>query len=334
MPPTPGLPGDTAAFDSVIAAATVGLGDRAVGVAVLRDGVVVHEFAAGIENGLFGTRAVPASRFRTASISKILTAVVVLQLVEEGRIELDRPLLEQVPIGAAIVDPRMYSITVRQLLSHTSGLPDAYPRFFAGGASSWQQAAALGLGDVLPGQPGTFFDYSNTNYCLLGLLIEHVDGRPYEDAVNARVLAPLGIVGPRLAGTFDVGFGEVVHQSGPGRNFMETLGPAGGWVASPAEVGQIVAALDRPDGGLLSADTVALMRRPHGAPFAEVEWSYGLGLRLFANGSWGHTGTVEHTRAMAVNRPDGSTIVIMVSGEIPWSTDDLLVTIDAAVAAL
>jgi D-alanyl-D-alanine carboxypeptidase len=326
--------GNAAAFDQVLQAATIGRGDDAVGVAIVRDGQVVHEFAAGTENALLGTSATPASRFRLASISKVLAATVVMQLVEEGRIQLDEPFLDQYGSDAAIGDQRMRSITVRHLLSHTSGLSDAWARFFDGGATTWQEAATAGLADTLQFDPGSMFQYSNTNFCLLGLLIERVTGMPYEQAVTERVLAPLGITDMRMAGTFDVQFGDVVHRSGPGRNYMEVLGPAGAWVGSAADTARIVAALS-PSGGslLLEPGTVDRMRQPAIALPPALGWNYGLGLRLFANGSWGHTGTVERTRAIAVNRPDGTTVSVMVAGDVPWSTDDLLDTIDAAFAA-
>ena len=62
-------------------------------------------------------------------------------------------------------------------------------------------------------------------------------------------------------------------------------------------------------------------------------WSYGLGLMLYADGSWGHTGTIESTHAMVVNRPDGLTVALLVSGRFPSNSDDLLTIIDQAVAA-
>ena len=62
-------------------------------------------------------------------------------------------------------------------------------------------------------------------------------------------------------------------------------------------------------------------------------WSYGMGLILFGDGSWGHTGTIESTHAVVVNRPDGLTVAILVSGKEPRNTDDLLPVIELAVAA-
>lgn len=318
----------------MIKAATLGRGDDAVAAAILVDGQVVHELAAGTENGLLGTAVTPTSRFRLASISKVLGTIVVMQLAEEGRIQLDEPFLEQLATDAPVADPRTYSVTVRQLLSHTSGFPKAWTRYFDRGSNDWHQAGRASLGDELLGTPGAVYQYSNTNFVLLGLLVEHVTGQPYEQAVGERVLAPLGITGMRMAGTFDLQPGDVVHRSTPGRNYMEALGPAGAWVGSAADTARILAALQGTGPvQLLSPDSVAEMRVPRLVLPPELGWNYGMGLRLFADGSWGHTGTVEKTRAVAVNRPGGITVSVLVSGDVPWTTDDLLDTINVALAA-
>ena len=92
--------------------------------------------------------------------------------------------------------------------------------------------------------------YSNLNYCLLGLLVEDVAGRPYEAVVTDRLLDPLGIEGMRLATTYDPDPAQVVHPSAPFRNYMEVLGGAGSWVATPADVVTILASLDVANPGL------------------------------------------------------------------------------------
>src|SRR5688572_13157801 len=102
------------------------------------------------------------------------------------------------------------------------------------------------------------------NFCLLSILIEIVTGQPYETVVHERLLAPLGINGMRIAGTFDPQPDEVVHPSFPNRNYMETLGGAGAWTATPSDVVKIVDSLDNTKPGFhpLANDLAALMRRP------------------------------------------------------------------------
>jgi D-alanyl-D-alanine carboxypeptidase len=314
------------------------VGDISVGAAVLRDGEVLHTTALGMENPFESKAATTNTRFRLASVSKMLTSVVIMQLVNEGAIELDQPFAGQLGLDGPFADPRVATVTVRELLSHTSGFGAAHGIFFGHGVDTWQQAADNALGQTLQSDPDTAFQYSNTNFCLLGLLIESVTGQSFDNAIRERVLKPLGI-SAHLAPTFDTLSGDAVHASSPGRNYMETLGPAGGWVASPIDVAKLADSLraESPGPHLLDEQTVDKMRVsvtvPVETPPPANGWSYGLGLMLFGDGSWGHTGTIESTHAVVVNRPDGLTVAILVSGKEPDDTDDLLPVIDLAVAA-
>ena len=160
----------------------------------------------------FGTRTpddpadvvTTTDRFRIASISKVITATVVLQLVDAGFLQLDEPVgLRLAGIAGVAPGDGVAAVTVRQLLSHTSGFPDYRDQFFGDQFTSCEQAAAFGLGRSLARTPGTRHDYSNLNFCLLGLLVADVTGRPYEQAVSELLLQPLGITGMRLVATID-----------------------------------------------------------------------------------------------------------------------------------
>ena len=166
---------DGEAFDAVVSAATMDVGDISVGIAVLRDGKVLHTAALGMEDPFQSRAATVDTRFRIASVSKIFTAVAIMQLVDEGSIELDEPFARQLGVDGPFTDPRIAAITVRQLMSHLSGFSSAHGIFFGHGVDTWQQAAQSALGEVLQADPGTAFQYSNTNFCLLGLLLEKVD---------------------------------------------------------------------------------------------------------------------------------------------------------------
>ncbi|MEP7112996.1 MAG: serine hydrolase domain-containing protein [Ilumatobacteraceae bacterium] len=326
------------AFDAAVAAATVDRGDISAGVAVMRNGAVLHTAAFGMEDPFASRPATVETRYRIASVSKMFTAVAIMQLVDDGSIALDQPFVDQLDLDGPFNDPRVAAITVRQLMSHMSGFSASRNNFFGHGVDTWQQAAADALVQTLQFDPGTAFQYSNTNYCLLGMLLESVTGQSFETAIRQRVLKPLGITA-HLAPTFDSDKGDALHASSPGRNYMETLGPAGGWVTTPVEIAQLASSLRTELNGihLLDRTTVEAMRAPVPVP-VEVPppdngWSYGLGLILFGDGSWGHTGTIESTHAVVVNRPDGLTVAVLVSGKFPSNTDDLLAVIDLAVVA-
>ncbi|GGM82647.1 serine hydrolase [Lentzea pudingi] len=140
-------------------------------------------------------RPVPLNgRFRAGSITKTFTSTVVLQLAGEGRVELDAPVERYLP---GLIDQR---ITVRQLLQMTSGLfnyTNALP-FDPQGFEpirfrQWrpEELVAISTSQPLQFEPGTAWEYNNTNYVILGLLIEKVTGEEYEKAASQRVLKPL-----------------------------------------------------------------------------------------------------------------------------------------------
>jgi CubicO group peptidase (beta-lactamase class C family) len=140
------------------------------------------------------------TRYGIGSVTKVLTAVATLQLVDEGRVGLDDPIARHLPVEAAAFG----SATVRHLLAHATGLPalgwsetkmsvawfmDGYPvgdfadlATFMDGAEAWRTA-----------ESGQRWHYSNEGYIVLGRLLERIDGEPYGAALRRRVLEPLGM---------------------------------------------------------------------------------------------------------------------------------------------
>jgi D-alanyl-D-alanine carboxypeptidase len=332
------LTGEFGPFDERLRSAFIGNGALAISVAVAKDGDIVHTAAFGVANPATGEAVSPAHRFRVASNSKLLTATAVLELVEDGRLGLDEPVLGRLvsELGVTPTDPGISAITLRQLLSHTSGFPEYQRTFFGGAAANCVEAARRGLGGALLGPPGTVYRYSNMNFCLIGLLIESLTGRPYETVIQEDVLEPLGISDMRMAGTYDVRPGDVAHPTTPGRTFMEALGGAGAWIGTASDLVRIVDGLDRTRPGWhpLSEFTVAQMQLPQaGIPYSNGQW-YGLGLRVWADGTWGHTGTVENARSMVIRRPDGITWAVTISGNAPSNTDRIRTYVDEAFAQI
>lgn len=364
-PITTTTPEQWASFDAAMASRLIDSGDYAVGVAVAVDGQIVHTADLGYrvpppyvppppsvppttppaDSTTTTTTTIPAAppeaieagdRFRVASISKVITAIVVLQLVEAGQLRLDEPIGQRLAdiVGATVTDPQIPTITVRQLLSHTAGFESYQSMFFRAQVGSCPEAGNVALGRGLGAPPGTDYTYSNLNYCLLGLLVEDIAGRPYEAVVTDRLLTPLGIEGMRLATTYDPDPGLVVHPSAPFRNYMEVLGAAGSWVATPADIVTIMASLDLANPGFhpLSQGVVDLMRTPVvTASRPDPTRGYGLGMMVFGEGAFGHTGTVENTHAMVVDRADGVTWTVLVSGEYPGNTGNLAGIFDRSI---
>ncbi len=325
-----------AATDAYLLRRIVGGGSTAASFAISVDGEIVHTSAMGVRTLAVSEAATTTDRFRIASISKVITAITVLRLVEQGLVGLDDPVggLIAASLGVEARPGGTADITVRQLLTHTSGFGQYENVFFGGQVGSCRDAASIGLSSGLAGTPGAGYRYSNMNFCVLGLLIETLTGSPYEQVVYEQVLTPLGISGMRLASTYDPGPDEIEHRTSIGRNYMESLGGAGGWVATPSDLVTILNSLDLTTPGWkpLSADTVTAMRTSAINPLVP-DRGYGMGLILYGNGAFGHTGTVESTHAMVLDRGDGVTWAITVAGESPSESSDLATIVDRALEA-
>jgi D-alanyl-D-alanine carboxypeptidase len=271
-------------LDEVVTAGTVGA------LAEVRDPYGRWRGAGGVAE-LGTTRPVPLDgRFRAGSITKTFVATVVLQLVGEGRLELDDTVESWLP-G---VVPGGRRITVRQLLNHTSGLFDYVqtlpmppgPDFWAGRWRTWTPAELIQRAVAQPptsDQPGAEFAYSNTNYLLLGEIIEKVTGRPYGKEIERRIIRPLDLRGTSVPGTSPRIPGPHPHGYVPAlRNgelelvdFTEMnpsmFGAAGEMISTTRDLNAFFGALL--SGSLLSRHLLAEMKTPG------VEGgSYGLGL--------------------------------------------------------
>jgi D-alanyl-D-alanine carboxypeptidase len=322
-----------ATFDDVLSQRLIPA-DVAASVAVLVDGQLVHQAAFGVRVAGTIEPTEVTDRFRIASISKTVTAVVIMQMVERGELALDQPVGQILidHLGVVATDPDAPDVTVRQLLSHTSGFPKYQSVFFGNGSVSYSDAARIGMTGPVSAAPGSY-TYSNMNFVALSVLIEALTGQTYERVVSDRLLAPLGFTDMRITSTFDVGPDEVSHNPRAGRNYMEVLGGAGAWNATPTQVATIYNSIDpnTPGWKALAPETMALMREP--TPTTDPTATYGLGIFNYPGDAWGHTGTIERAHSMALVQPDGVTWAISVSGESPSSTGQLRNIMRAALAA-
>jgi D-alanyl-D-alanine carboxypeptidase len=331
QPPLP----NTDLFDAAIKLHTLDAGSRDVSVAVVFQGQVIHTFAASSTKS--SRPAKVDTNFRIASISKILTAEAVLKLVDQGLLQLDEPIVGPIAdtIGLTLFDERARNITIRQLLSHTSGISNFLKIFFEAGFYDQMGMLTETLGQPLATEPGSTFKYSNVNFVLLGKAIELATGIAYQDAVKELVLDPLGLNSFRMVGTYEFGPSDALHAVSGNRTYMEQLGPAGAWVATASDVAKMIASINArsPSPHVLSKESMKLMITPATPQGVTPLWDYGLGLRLFASGEWGHSGSIENVHAMAIHRPDGLSVSVLVNGSKPKETDDLIAAINAAVLA-
>lgn len=180
-------------IEAIDAAATKSLkqtGVPAASIAVVQDGKIVYAHAYGMQRD--GVPAKAEARYKIASISKQFTAAALLLLAEDGKLSLDDPVAKYLPDLT-----RAQDVTVRQLLSHTSGYRDYWPQDFAFAdmeapttpehiLDKWAKAP-------LDFEPGSSWQYSNTGYVAAGLIVERVSGMKLLDFLNARIFNPLGM---------------------------------------------------------------------------------------------------------------------------------------------
>jgi CubicO group peptidase (beta-lactamase class C family) len=183
-------------------------------VAVVSGERVVYAKGFGVADAETGRPVTPETLFRVGSTTKILTALTLLSLAEEGKINLDRPVGEY----AKGLTPALARLTAAQLLSHTAGMIDVDPDYGPHDESALGSTVRTWGDDFVFTEPGRVFSYSNEAYDLLGYVIEQVGGRPYARQVRERLLVPLGMgrscFRPDVAMTYPFSQGHQLSEDG------------------------------------------------------------------------------------------------------------------------
>lgn len=296
----------------------------------------------------------PDSLFRIASISKPITAVAILKLVEQGKLQLDANPFALMGMADELAeegrDPRLAELTIEQLLQHRAGwdrnksfdpmfVPNRVRKHLGTeGPPSTAQIIRFMLDQRLDFDPGTRYAYSNFGYCLLGRVIEAVSGQGYEEFVQREILQPIGVRGMRLGRSLpeqrwpkEVHYYDQRGRTGfaavaPGRRVesgythdQEVLDAHGGWVASAQDLARFAAAFADPAASpLLSEASIERMwARPAGAE-GKVWYGMGWSVRELSEGrlnAW-HSGLLTGgTSTLFVRRHDGYTWSILFNSD-------------------
>ena len=289
--PDPGRGRRPTTLDAVLQA---GLDRGLPGVAlrVERGNEVVFDGAAGFASREQQTPVAPTDRFGVGSVTKTFTAILVLQLVDEEVLTLDDTVTQWLddPVVARI--PNVDRITLRQLLTHTSGIYDVFDDdspfwqdAYLGEGADWTRvwtplevlAYADGAKHAPYFAPGEGIHYSNTGYILLGLILEQATGQEYAERLHARILDPLGLADTFFASTEPVPGGKVdAYQLIDGELVnvsaidLSSPGTAGGMVSTTRDLARFAEALF--GGKLLRPATLEEMVTfiPSGRPGLEV----------------------------------------------------------------
>lgn len=320
-------------------------GLKGVVLAIVKDEKLSFARGYGLADEQSGIPVTPYHLFRLASVSKLITAVAVMKLVENSKISLESKVFGKYGIlndeqFLQIKDSRLEKITIRNLLNHSGGWTQNW-----GDLAFLPKAVSKGVGDPLPVnidsyikfvtthrvhfEPGTNSVYSNLGYLILGKVIAKVSGTDYESFVRKAVLEPAGITDMHLGGSFREealpnevtyyqpedgkpvesfdGSGRMVPKT-YGGNDIHLLGSAGGWLASPIDLMKLVVVIDNnPDiQDILTSESIREMTRVDSTGLDPLGWR-----GTTEGGEWWRTGTLPGTSALVKRQPDGISWVIL-----------------------
>lgn len=319
---------------------------RGASVAVMKEGKLVYAKGFGYADHETGRLVEPKSIFRIASISKLITSVAVMKLVEDGKLSLDDKVFGDSGILNDSIylnfrDKRVGSITVRHLLNHSAGWNRNFgDHMFMQHEIARQMNVELPVGlpviikfalsKRLHFNPGSGASYSNLGYAILSLIIERVSGQQYVDFVTDEIFRPNGIHDIYMGGNMreDKRPNEVYYyeQSNAelvpsvfqkdnltervyGGNDIKLLGAAGGWIATAPEMMKFLALIDGDKNipDILSPETIQLMTNPYNSEKI-IGWS-----GTNDNGTWWRTGAFAGTSAILMRQEDGFSWVIITN---------------------
>jgi CubicO group peptidase (beta-lactamase class C family) len=324
-------PPDLAAIDAYVEAQQRDLGIPGLALGIVHGDQIVDLKGFGVADPS-GRAVTPQTPFMIGSVTKSFTAMAIMQLVEQGQVELDAPIQRYLPWFRVADEAASAQITVRQLLNQTSGLSRATGNQFQ--LSSDMRADALEqqarwLSTVQLTQPvGAGFQYSNANWWPLGMLIQTVSGQPYEAYIQQHILAPLEMrrsstavadaQAQGLATGYRYWFGHYLPTDAAESGHYRGMLPQGGVIASAEDMAHyLIAQLNqgRYHGkAILSPAGMAEVQRP-AVPLGSADTFYAMGLDVGPiNGvpTVSHDGSMFNFHANLVLIPEGRWGVILL----------------------
>lgn len=323
--------------------------------AIAKDGRLIFARGFGYADTASKRKTQPYNRFRIASISKLITAIGIMKLQEDGKLALDDRVfgpdgILNDPYYSDPKDKRVYGITVAHLLSHEAGWTQRFgdqmfmpitiaDRMGIKPPVSTKAIVRYALDKRLHYTPGTGRAYSNLGYSILGLIIEKVSGMTYEEYCKKYVLEPLGIYDMVIAGNlpserapFEVtyyepsdvvlkpsiyGTGEMVTPS-YGGNDIKSLGGAGAWLATAPDLMRLLLAVDGFGSrpDLLNSQSIRFMTDNDNG-FAPVGWK-----TTVFNGTWWRTGSFPGSAGMMKRQSDGFSWVVLFNSSA-WNGPEI-----------
>jgi CubicO group peptidase (beta-lactamase class C family) len=285
------------------------------GIAICHESDLLYEEAFGFADLETRTALTPENRFRIASVTKPITAVAIFKLIEQGKLKLTDKVFGP---GAVLgddyssnpKDPRVTSITIDHLLTHTAGgWPNdgTDPMFHDLTLDHHALIDKTLRHRTLDNQPGAAFAYSNFGYCVLGRVIEKLTDRPYASHVEDSVFLPAGISDMAIAGNTLADRQPLeVRYYGHGTEDpysmnVRRMDSHGGWIARPRAIARFAASIEATSQpSQLRPDSIAAMTTPSSA-----NPEYAHGWRVNSSRNWWHTGHLPGTATLMVRTHSG-----------------------------
>lgn len=295
-----------ARLETLIAHEMKDKGLPAVSVALVDDQTIIWSKGFGLADPDKKTPATAETVYRVGSVSKLFTDIAVMQLVEAGQVDLDKPVTTYLP-DFAPTNPFGTPITLRHLMSHRSGLLREPPvgHYFDDTAPSLADTVASLNGTTLVYAPGTHTKYSNAGIAVVGRVVEVLTKQPFVEALQARVLGPLGLKNSAFAPTPGVSaaLAKAYMWTYFGRQFEAPtfqlgMAPAGSMYSTVEDLSRFMSVLFRqgqgPNGVVIKPETLEAMWTPQFAPAGATQgFGIGFGISQFqGHRRVGHNGAI------------------------------------------
>ncbi len=332
-------------------------------VAISKEGRLVYARGFGFADKDLREKVQPDHRFRIASVSKPVTAVAILHLLEQNKLSLDDNVfgydgLLNDSIYSAFRDSLVEDITIRDLLQHTGG----WNRYVSGDPM-FQTLSIASKMNVSPPpeiftiieyklkykldfQPGMQYSYSNFGYCLLGQIIERVSGMEYDDYVIENIFEPIGANSLKICKNLieEAADREVYYHDYEGAPLsksiygtgdmlptpyggfdIEAMTANGGWISNASDLLKFVLAVDGFNSrpDILSPGIINIMRTP-----SLVNPNYAKGWAVNNGGNWWHNGSLPGTTALLVRTTSGQICWAVLINFRPPNSDEFNYQLD------
>ncbi len=310
--------GDLAKIESKMKSYMEANGVPGVSVAITKDERLIFARGFGYADQEKAVKVNPVHRFRIASVSKPITSVAIMRLIQKGKVNLEDTVFGSGGVlgtnfGTPPYQGQLGDITIQHLLEHTSGWAKANDPMFEGSGMTHAELIGYMLDNVpLAEDPGDKHSYLNFGYCVLGRVIEQLTGQSYEDYVQKEILAPIGIQGMEIAGDTkgERKQNEVVYYGGSPYSIpVARMDSHGGWIASPIDLTRL---LVRVDGNSSKPDILNTANLTTMLTISAASTDYAKGWVIDSGFRW-HNGAFRGTIAYVWIRNDGFTAAVVAN---------------------